>query len=102
MLYKIASIKHSGTCGKHGTERTDGRYPLRIGRVVDLDVDYIEIGFPLVLRYIRDSDGSPMRFNLLKTSDVVQVTSVGELLINSLGVIVETENSIFEFENRRR
>lgn len=98
MLYKIVSIKHSGTCGKRGTERADGRYPLRIGRVVDLDVDYIEIGFPLVLRYIRDSDGSPMRFSLLKTSDVVQITSVGELLINSLGVIVETENSIFEFE----
>lgn len=48
MLYKIVSIKHSGTCGKRGTERTDGRYPLRIGRVVKLNIDDIEIGCPLV------------------------------------------------------
>lgn len=98
MLYKIKSIKHSGTCGERDTDRTDGRYPLRIGRVVELDVDYIEIGFPLILRYIKDSDGTPMKFSLLKTSDVVQVTSIGELWTNPLDVIVKTENSIFEFE----
>lgn len=43
MLYKIKSIKHNGTCGERGTERTDGRYPLRIGRVVKLNIDDIEI-----------------------------------------------------------
>ena len=98
MLYKIKSIKHSGTCDERNTDRTDGRYPLRIGRIVNLDVDYIEIGLPLVLRYVKDSDGTPMKFSLLKTSNVVEVTSVGELGINPLRVIVETENSIFEFE----
>lgn len=39
-----------------------------------------------------------MKFSLLQTSGVVKVTNVGELGINPLSVIVETENSIFEFE----
>ena len=30
MLYKITSIKHSGTCGERGTDRIDDRY--QIGR----------------------------------------------------------------------
>ena len=98
MLYKIKNIKHSGTYGKRDTERTDGRYPIRIGRIVNLDFDYIEIGFPLVLRYVRDSDDMPMKFSLLKTSNVVSVNSVGELECDPLFVVVETENSIFEFE----
>ena len=51
MLYKIKSIKHSGTYGERDTERTDGRYPLRIGRIVNLDADYIEIGYPLVIQW---------------------------------------------------
>lgn len=42
MLCKITSIKHSGTCGERGTDRIDDRYPQRIGRVVKLDIDYIE------------------------------------------------------------
>ena len=75
MLYKIVSIKHSGTCGKRGTERTDGRYPLRIGRVVKLNIDDIEIGCPLVIRYVKDSDGTPMKFSILKTSYVTSVNS---------------------------
>lgn len=70
MLYKITSIKHSGTCGERGTDRIDDRYPQRIGRVVKLDIDYIEIGYPLVIRYVKDSDGTPMKFSFLKTSYV--------------------------------
>ena len=91
MLYKIKSIKHSGTCGERDTERTDSRYPIRIGRIVKLDMDYIEIGYPLVIRYIRDSDGTPMKFSLLKTSNVVEVSSVGEIECEPLFVVVETE-----------
>lgn len=98
MLYKITSIKHSGTCGKRGTERTDGRYPLRIGRVVKLNIDDIEIGYPLVIRYAKDSDGTPMKFSFLTTSYVTSVNCAGKISRNSLFVVVETENSIFEFE----
>ena len=98
MSYKITSIKHGGTYSERDTERQDGRYPLRIGRIVNLDVDYIEIGYPLVIRYVRDSDDTPMKFSLLKTSNVVSVNSVGEIKCDPLFVVVETENSIFEFE----
>ena len=98
MLYKIKSIKHSGTCGERGTERTDGRYPLRIDRIVELNIDDIEIGYPLMIRYVRDSDDTPMKFSFLKTSYVTSVNSVGKISRNSLFVVVETENSIFEFE----
>ena len=97
MLYKIKSIKHSRGILK-GLDRQDGRYPLRIGRIVNLNIDYIEIGYPLVIRYIRDSDGTPMKFSVLKTSNVVEINSVGEVECDPLFVIVETENSIFEFE----
>ena len=96
MLYKIKSIKHSGTCGWRGTERTDGRYPLRIGRVVSLEYKCLETGYPLVIRYMKDSDGSPMRFSLLKTSNVIDFKI--EFRSYDLYVVVETENSIFEFE----
>nr|WP_297933166.1 hypothetical protein [uncultured Lachnoclostridium sp.] len=98
MLYKIKNIKHSGTYGKRDTERTDGRYPIRIGRIVNLDVDYIEIGYPLVVRYVRDSDDTPMKFSLLKTSNVVSANSVGEVECDPSFIVVETENSIFKFE----
>ena len=100
MLYKIKSIKHSGTCGERGTERTDGIYPLRIDRIVELNIDDIKIRYPLVIRYIRDSDGTPMKFSFFKTSDVKNVKSyfvTDDLEGIVKYIIIETENSIFEF-----
>ena len=98
MLYKIKSIKHSGTGGERGAERTDDRYPLRIGRVVMLDRNYIEIGYPLIIQYIRDSDGTAMRFSILKTSNVKNYITIDDLEGIVKYITIETENSIFEFE----
>ena len=98
MLYKIKSIKHSGTCGERGTERTDDGYPQRIGRVVKLDMNYIEIGYPLLIQYIRDSDGTSMRFSLLKTSNIKNYIVTDDLEGIVKYIMIETENSIFEFE----
>lgn len=106
MLYKIKSIKHSGTCGERGTERTDDGYPQRIGRVVKLDMNYIEIGYPLLIHYIRDSDGTSlihsdgtsMRFSLLKTSNIKNCIIIDDLEGIVKYIMIETENSIFEFE----
>lgn len=98
MLYKIKSIKHSGTCGERGTDRTDDRYPQRIGRVVKLDMNYIEIGYPLLIQYIRDSDGTSMRFSLLKTSNIKNYIVTDDLEGIVKYIMIETENSIFEFE----
>ena len=97
MLYKIESIKHNGTCGERGTDRTDDRYPLRIVRVVKLDIDCIEIGYPLLIRYIKDSDGTSMKFSLLKTSCVKNYITIDDLEGIVKYITIETENSIFEF-----
>ena len=35
--YRINSIVHSGIDGERNTPRTDGRYPLRIGRIVEFN-----------------------------------------------------------------
>lgn len=67
MLYKIESIKHSKGELK-GLDRQDDRYPLRIGRIINLDINDILIDFPLIIRYVRDSDGTPMRWMILRTS----------------------------------
>lgn len=98
MLYKIKSIKHSGTCGERGTERTDDGYPQRIGRVVKLDMNYIEIGYPLLIQYIRDSDDTSMKFSLLKTSNIKNYIVADDLEGIVKYIMIETENSIFEFE----
>ena len=98
MLYKIESIKHSGTCGKRGTERTDGIYPFRIGRVVKLNIDDIEIEYPLVIRYVKDSDGTPMRYLVLRTSFVKSFEYSKDKNGEITCINVETENSIYEFK----
>lgn len=92
MLYKITRITHTGTYGKEGTDRTDGRYPLRIGRIVEMRYDSIGIGIPMTLNYIRDSDGTPLRFKYIRTSDVVSKSK------NNNKVVITTRNSVFEFE----
>ena len=92
MLYKITRITHTGTYGKEGTDRTDGRYPLRIGRIVEMKYDSIGIGVPMELDYVRDSDGAPLRFKYIRTSDVVSKNK------NDNKVVITTLNSVFEFE----
>lgn len=53
-LYQIKSILHTGRKGERCTPRTDGRYPLRINRIVELDVHTLAKGFPLILDYVKD------------------------------------------------
>lgn len=90
--YKIIRITHTDTKGKRGTDRTDGRYPFRIGRIVSLIPKYIISGCPLYVNYLFDSDGSVMHDKVLRTSMVKNVTVDGNR------VVIATENSIFELE----
>lgn len=92
MLYKIKQILHSGACGDFGMERTDGRYPKRIGRIVEIDSDKIQLEEPMVIEYVKEPDGTPIEGLYLYTSYVVS-TSKG---INTLKV--QTENSVYIFE----
>lgn len=88
--YRILDILHSGQRGKRGTTRTDGRYPLRIGRVVELDVNNLVIDIPFILNYIKDENGEDYRGYYLQTSRIVNWT------LNKNILCIETENSIYE------
>ena len=97
MLYKIESIKHSRGTLK-GLDRQDDRYPMRIGRIISLDINDILIDFPLIIKYVRDSDGTPMRNLVLRTSFVksFEYTKDENGVINWINIV--TENSIYKFK----
>lgn len=84
--YKIISINH-----KHNNkERKDGRYPERIGRICKRPI--YEIGDPMIVEYISNADGTDYSGYFLRTSCVVDYKEYQDYLI------IETENSIYEFE----
>lgn len=91
--YKIKSILHSGRKGKRGTPREDGRYPLRIGRIVELDTKYLKEGIPLILDYIKDENGNDYRGYHLICSTIKDWDYVYDNRIR-----IETNNSIYELE----
>ena len=97
MLYKIESIKHSRGTLK-GLDRQDDKYPMRIGRIISLDIDDILIDFPLIIKYVRDSDGTPMRNLVLRTSFVKSFEYIKDEngVINWINIV--TENSIYKFK----
>lgn len=95
--YRISSILHSGRKGERNTPRTDGRYPLRIGRIVELNDNIkngdIILNMPLILKYVKDENGNDYRGYYLQTSRVVDWDFVFENRIS-----IETLNSIYELE----
>lgn len=98
MLYKIVSIKHSKGELK-GLDRQDNGYLIRIGRIISLDINDILIDFPLLIKYVRDSDGTPMRWIMpLRTSFVKSFKYVKDNNEDVTYINVETQNSIYEFE----
>lgn len=93
MIYKIKSISHTGTKGTRGIERTDGRYPLRIGRTVNIDLKNLLEGTPLILSYVKDEKGNDYSRYYLRCSMIQSIHVVSDKLFT-----VETNNSIYEFE----
>lgn len=94
MLYRIAKITYSGTNGNNtrGLDRKDGRYPLRINRIVDIDVNDFRIGDIGCIRYIKDAQGNDYN-NTLYTSTIISIkATIGT-------IILETVNSIYVFES---
>lgn len=91
--YKIKTILHSGTKGERGTPRIDGRYPLRIGRIVELDEKYLKEGIQLILNYVKDENGDDYRGLSLYCSTIKDWDYVYNNRIR-----IETNNSIYELE----
>lgn len=86
-MYKIIDIKHKNT----GKTREDGRYPLRIGSLIEFDFKPF-VGNYMFYNYIADKDGHPKE-GTLRTSLVFSVHEEKDILT------VTTFNSIYEFEN---
>ena len=91
--YKIKMILHNGRKGIRGSERTDGRYPLRIGRTVMIDLQKLVKGTPLFLSYLKDKNGNDYTGYCLKCSRIQNIHVISEKIFT-----VETNNSIYEFE----
>ena len=92
MKYRIAKILHNGTAGAKGTERTDGEYPDRKGKIVEVNFDNWHIGSRILMPYIVDED-DVLYGKMLDTSGAERIEK------NSDGsVILATEYSIYHFE----
>lgn len=95
MLYKIKSIRYSGSKSTiRGYERTDGRYPKRVGRIVaNIPLEKSCVGKPLVLQYVKDENGNDYSGYCLNCSLIVGIHNV----FNKI-VCIETLNTIYELE----
>lgn len=92
-MYKIIDIQHSGSFGKRGTTRADGRYPKRIGRTVtDELVNSSKLGNQLILQYITDENGNDYSDKFLCCSKLMSKS------FQENQVILETRNSIYVLE----
>ena len=85
--YRIVDIRDANT----RQTRTDGRYPLRIGRIVKEPKPHL--GIPMVIEYLRNSDGSDYSGMNLRTSRVC-----ASYVNYKHNLVVETMNSTYEFE----
>ncbi len=83
--YQIINITDT-----NGNPRCGGRYPLRIGRICEKP--QVNLGLPMFINYISNSDGSDYSGFRLTTSRVERISESGNRLT------VETMNSVYEFE----
>lgn len=85
--YRIVDIRDAKT----RITRSDGRCPLRIGRITKKPNPHI--GLPMILEYVRNADGTDYSGNILRTSRVF-----GSFINEKGNLVVETANSVYEFE----
>ena len=84
-MYRITSIT------KDGVQRTDGRYPSRVGSVVE--ILSLDIGKPMELQYVLDANGNE-KTSYLYTGKIVKIES--EIGLNK--IVVTTSNSVYTLE----
>lgn len=80
--YGIASILNT-----EGRARLDGRYPLRVGRIVT-NVLILDVGYPAYWRYVRDADGNDC-------SGYFHTSPVRRAEISRERIVLSTMNSIY-------
>lgn len=82
--YRVVSITD-----REGNPRTDGKYPLRIGRTCTKPD--VRIGAPMIIQWVSKQDGTPY-FGELMTSMAIAVLERADSLK------VTTRNSIYTFK----
>lgn len=92
-MYKLISIQHNGNKGERYTDRTDGRYPLRVGRICELE--QVDMGLPLIIRWVKDQNGNDYR-GTLRCSKVKGLSR--DITPEENIFTVETINTIYRFE----
>ena len=75
--------------GKDGNERTDGRYPLRIGCTGKMY--FLELGNVMIFEYTKDNQGN-------EKSGYLRSSIVEDYQLFENGVTVYTMNSVYYFE----
>lgn len=93
MYYKIISVSHTGADGDRWSPREDGLYPNRVGRIVEFDAEAHRGSLnPVILNYVKDSDGTVCEGALI-TSRLVNYDA------SDLDhILIETEREIYELE----
>ena len=86
---KILDIQSTRT----NETRTDGRYLLRIGSMVEFYLKPVP-GMVMILSYISDNEGNPKE-GYLRTSTVIDVDETKDR------VVVTTRNSIYYLEKEK-
>lgn len=92
-MYKLISIQHNGNIGERYTDRTDGRYPLRVGRVCKLE--QVDMGLPLIIRWVKDQNGN----DYCGTLRCSKVKGLSQSITPKENIFtVETINTIYRFK----
>lgn len=86
-MYKIKDIRYKNT----NETRTDGRYPLRIGSVIDFFAYEPTVNQCALLSYVYDNKGKPKQ-GTLRTS------FIEEIFEDEKELILTTCNSIYVLE----
>lgn len=83
-MLRIKSITN-----KDGSERTDGRYPLRKGCIGKMY--FLELGNVMIFEYIKDNQGN-------EKSGYLRSSIVEDYQLFENGITVYTMNSVYYFE----
>lgn len=83
-MLRIKSITN-----KDGSERTDGRYPLRKGCIGKMY--FLELGNVMIFEYTEDNQGN-------EKSGYLRSSIVEDYQLFENGIIVYTMNSVYYFE----
>lgn len=92
-MYKLISIQHNGNKGERYSDRADGRYPLRVGRICELE--QVDMGLPLIIRWVKDKNGN----DYCGTLRCSKVKGLSQSITPEENIFtVETINTIYRFE----